>query len=219
MKPLFAVLFALLVCGCATSDFTPYEGAQQKWPTSTGTFVRTINSYNGPGRSGTGKQYTLPVYFGLPNRPYIVLGYVDVETPVGRLFEGSAETSTLKPAVREAGQHGADAIIVVAQGVETRGYGTSTFGNLSSNTSGGGVLFGNGVYTGHATTTENFFGGSFTAPNRSGKARQRGARNVRCGLGAPSREHYAPVSRRKQIAPTAPFRPAGIHVNGLYQDR
>jgi len=73
MKSLLVMLLALLVCGCATSDFTTYEGAQQKWPTSTGTFVRTINSYNGPGRSGTGKQYTLPVYFGLPNRPYIVL--------------------------------------------------------------------------------------------------------------------------------------------------
>jgi hypothetical protein len=27
------------------------------------------------------------------------------------------------------------------------------------------------------------------------------------------------VGRRKEIAPTAPFLPAGIHVNGLYQDR
>jgi hypothetical protein len=27
------------------------------------------------------------------------------------------------------------------------------------------------------------------------------------------------VRRRKEIAPTAPFLPAGIHVNGLYQDR
>jgi hypothetical protein len=168
---LIAFSLAAALTGCATADFTPYEGAQQKWPTSSGTFVRTINSYNGPGRSGTGKQYALPVYFGLPSRPYIVLGYVDVETPVGRLFEGSEETSTLKPAVREAGQHGADAVIVVAQGVETRGYSTSTFGNFSSNTSGGGVLSGNGVYTGHATTTGNFFGGSFTAPNREGKAR------------------------------------------------
>jgi hypothetical protein len=26
------------------------------------------------------------------------------------------------------------------------------------------------------------------------------------------------VRRRKEIAPTAPFLPAGIHVNGLYQD-
>src|SRR5438874_4791328 len=140
---LIVLSLAAALSGCATADFTPYEGAQQNWPTARGAFVRTVNSYNGPGRSGTGQQYTLPVYFGPPNRPYNVLGYVDVDTPVGRLLEGSEETATLKPAVREAGQHGADAIIVVAQGVETRGYSTSTFGNLNSNTSGGGGLSGN----------------------------------------------------------------------------
>jgi hypothetical protein len=171
MKPPFVALLALLLCGCATADFTPYEGTQQNWPTARGTFVKTVNSYNGPGRSGTGRQYSLPVYLGLPNRPYRVLGYIDVDTPVGRLFEGSEQTATLKPAVREAGQHGADAIIVVGQDVETRGYSTSSFGNFTSNTSAGGVLLGNGVYSGHATTTGNFFGGSFTAPNRHGKAR------------------------------------------------
>jgi len=65
--------------------------------------------------------------FGPPNRPYAVLGSVDVDTPVGRLFEGSEQATTLKPAVRVAGQHGADAIIVIAQDVETRGYSTMAF--------------------------------------------------------------------------------------------
>jgi len=41
--------------GCATSDFTPYVGEQQKWPTAKGAFVTTVNSYDGPGRSGTGQ--------------------------------------------------------------------------------------------------------------------------------------------------------------------
>src|SRR5436190_11953972 len=129
-----AFSLAAALTGCATADFTPYEGAQQKWPTSSGAFVRTINSYDGPGRSGTGQQYTLPVYFGPPNRPYIVLGSVDVDTPVGRWFEGSETTTTLKPAVRVAGQHGADAIIAIAQNVETQGYSTTTFARGQSNT-------------------------------------------------------------------------------------
>jgi len=50
------------------------------------------------------------------------------------------------------------------------------------------------------------------------KLRQRSLRNLRFGLAFPSRDNDAPVRRRKEIAPTAPFLPAGIHVNGLYQD-
>src|SRR5204863_3332240 len=127
------VLVAAVLFGCASADFTPYVGEQQHWPTAKGAFVTTINSYDGPGRSGTGQQYTLPVYFGPPNRPYAVLGSVDVDTPVGRLFEGSAQATTLKPAVRVAGQHGANAIIVIAQDVETTGYSTTSFAQGQSN--------------------------------------------------------------------------------------
>src|SRR5438552_3401582 len=115
--PLLAtVCLATAPTGCATADFTPYVGEQQRWPTAKSAFVTPINGYDGPGRSGTGQQYTLPVYFGPPNRPYAVLGSVDVDTPVGRLFEGSEQATTLKPAVRVAGQHGADAIIVICSG-------------------------------------------------------------------------------------------------------
>src|SRR2546428_4629761 len=101
---LIGLLIASMLTGCATADFMPYVGEQQKWPTAKGAFVTTVNSYDGPGRSGTGQQYTLPVYFGPPNRPYAVLGSVDVDTPVGRLFEGSEQVATLKPAVRVAGR-------------------------------------------------------------------------------------------------------------------
>ena len=164
------VLAAAVLTGCATADFTPYVGEPQKWPTAKGVFVTMINSYDGPGRSGTGQQYTLPVYFGPPNRPYIVLGSVDVETPVDRLFEGSAQTTTLKPAVRVAGQHGANAIIVIAQDVQTTGYSTSSFAQGQSHTNFNAAAYGNGIY-GHANTTTNAWGSSFTIPNRSGKAR------------------------------------------------
>jgi hypothetical protein len=161
---------AIVLTGCATADFIPYVGEQQRWLTAKGAFVTTINSYDGPGRSGTGRQYTLPVYFGPPNRPYVVLGSVDVDTPVGRLFEGSEQATTLKPAVRVAGQRGADAIIVIAQDVETRGYSTTAFAQGQSNTNFNASAYGNSVY-GHANTTGNAWGSSFTMPIRQGKAR------------------------------------------------
>ena len=165
-----ALLAAAVLSGCATADFTPYVGEQQRWPTGKGAFVTKINSYNGPGRSGTGQQYTLLVYFGPPNRPYVVLGSVDIDTPVGRLFEGSEQVTTLKPAVRVAGQHGADAIIVIAQDVETRGYSTTAFAQGQSNTNFNASAYGNGVY-GHANATGNAWGSAFSMPNRQGKAR------------------------------------------------
>jgi hypothetical protein len=41
----------------------------------------------------------------------------------------------------------------------------------NSNTQFSGYAWGNGVVTGHANTTGNIFGSSFTVPNRRGKAR------------------------------------------------
>jgi len=167
---LITISLVSVLAGCATADFTPYVGEQQKWPTAKGAFVTTINSYDGPGRSGTGQQYTLPVYFGPPNRTYVVLGSVDVDTPVGRLFEGSEQLTTLKPAVRVAGQHGADAIIVIAQDVETRGYSTMSFAQGQSTMNFNASAYGNSIY-GHANTTANVWGSAFSMPNRQGKAR------------------------------------------------
>src|SRR5689334_10891377 len=90
--------------------------------------------------------------------------------PVGRLFEPSAQTTTLKPAVRVAGQHGANAIIVIAQNVETTGYSTTSFAQGQSTTNFNASAYGNSVY-GHANTNTNAWGSSLTLPNRRGKAR------------------------------------------------
>lgn len=87
----------------------------------------------------------------------------------GQVFERSAQTTTLKPAVRVAGQHGANAILVIAQDVETTGY---SFAQGQSNTNFNAAAYGNGIY-GHANTTTNAWGSSFTMPNRTGKARVR----------------------------------------------
>ena len=125
----------------------------------------------GPGEAEPASNTHWRSILGPPNRPYSVLGSVDVDAPVGRLFERSEAITTLKPAVREAGQHGADAIIVIGQGVETRGYSTMSFANANSNMSFSGVAYGNGIFTGNANTTANAFGSSFTTPIRHGQAR------------------------------------------------
>jgi hypothetical protein len=69
-----------------------------------------------------------------------------------------------------AGQHGANAVIVIAQDVETTGYSTTSFAQGQSNTNFSASAYGNGIY-GHANTTTNAWGSSSTLPNRRGKAR------------------------------------------------
>ena len=61
-------LIAMLT-GCTSTEFTPYAGAQQNWPISSGAFVSN--------------KYVLPVYQGPPPRPYIVLGYIEAATSAG----------------------------------------------------------------------------------------------------------------------------------------
>ena len=63
---LLGLTVAAALTGCAVADFTPYQGAQQNWPTARGAFVST--------------QYAVPAYHGYPARPYIVLGYLDATT-------------------------------------------------------------------------------------------------------------------------------------------
>jgi hypothetical protein len=77
IERLFALSVATALAGCATADFTPYVGAQQNWLTSSGAFVQTIEAGNG--LMSEGGRYKLPVYFGPPNKPYRVIGYLDAE--------------------------------------------------------------------------------------------------------------------------------------------
>ena len=72
---LIALLFATVIGGCAVADFTPYQGAQQNWPVSSGTFVDN--------------KYAVPVFYGAPNRPYVVLGYLNAETAPVRSRRGA----------------------------------------------------------------------------------------------------------------------------------
>ena len=50
------------------------------------------------------------------------------------------------------------------------------------------------------------------------KLRQRGTPHLRFGFASPSREHHAPMSRRKYIAATVIVCREGIQVNGFFQD-
>jgi hypothetical protein len=126
MKPMFSLLFALasvLFCGCASSpDFTPYVG-KQAWPQSPGSFVET--------------KYTVPIYYGWPDKPYIVLGVI------------TTEGNNIASVARFAKLHGADALIY--RKTLTGNAGTyTTPGHATSFTSGN---FANDQYSGITTTT------------------------------------------------------------------
>jgi hypothetical protein len=141
MGPLhFAIvaLTTLFFSGCAIGDFTSYSGQQQNWPTQPGSFVST--------------NYVIPAYVhSWPDRPYIVLGYLDATTaPIRR-------RGVVAFAARRAKELGADAIIVMQQGQEYAG----SINSGSAYTSG--VLYNSGFT---AATT----GTGFSAPLFLGKA-------------------------------------------------
>lgn len=150
MKPLLNVpLLTTLAAfaGCAMADFKPYVGAQQKWPTSPGTFMDT--------------KYAVPTYYGPPPRPYRVLGYVDAMTaPVRR-------RGVVAFAARRAKELGGDAIVVMQEGSEHVG----TYSTGSAYTSGNvtGSYYGRTNYLGAGTygTTGNLYGTGFSSTQSS----------------------------------------------------
>ena len=91
MKLLLIAPAAVVLCACSSSDFHPYVGQQQRWPTSPGTFVDS--------------QYEVPVYYGYPPRPYTVLGMME-ETSHGR------HSNAVDDAAQEAKKLGADAVLM-----------------------------------------------------------------------------------------------------------
>jgi len=127
-KPIITVLgcVTLLLAGCATSDFRPYSGAQQVWPTSPGAFIET--------------KYAVPAYFGLPPMPYEVLGYLNATTGISPLLTRGG----IKYAASRAKQIGGDAIIVLGEGAQylgtvSGGSGYTSYGGGSATSSYGGA--------------------------------------------------------------------------------
>jgi hypothetical protein len=93
MKIFLILITAGLLTSCATSNFTPYEGAQN-WLVSQGVLVD--------------RKYAVPVYYGPPPQPYIVMGSLDI----GNATAGSE----IGAAANKAKKLGADAIIVLRHG-------------------------------------------------------------------------------------------------------
>jgi TPR repeat protein len=123
LLPIFSALACVLLCGCVSSpDFTPYVG-KQGWPQSPGSFVET--------------KYTVPIYYGWPDKPYIVLGII------------TAEGRNTANVARYAKLHGADALIYRKTLTGDAGIYT-TPGHATSITSGN---FSYGQYSGFTTTT------------------------------------------------------------------
>jgi len=135
-------LIAMLT-GCTSTEFTPYAGAQQNWPTASGAFVSN--------------KYVIPVYQGPPPRPYIVLGYIEAATSAGT---GDYRTDAINAAARRARAIGGDAIIVQSNGREYAGTystgGAVTSGNYGGNVTGTAVgpnVIGTVSGTGYSTTS------------------------------------------------------------------
>jgi hypothetical protein len=124
---------ALFLSSCATADFTPYAGAQQNWPTARGAFVAT--------------QYAVPVFFGAPNRPYDVIGYLKAETDAFRNTQGHV----IDFMARRAREVGGNGLIVV-------GVGSHYLGSVSSGSVYGNVYGQGFTATSYATSTPMFGG-------------------------------------------------------------
>jgi hypothetical protein len=84
---------ALGLSSCAIGDYHAYVGAQKTWPTSAGSYVDTVEG--------------IPIFYGFPPRPYVVLGHLEAKTaPIRRHTRFSF-------AARRAKALGADAIIAL----------------------------------------------------------------------------------------------------------
>lgn len=89
---------AMLIAGCAWAEFKPYQGVQRAWPTASGSFMK----------QGT----VIPVYYGYPPKPYVVLGIIETTTaPIRR-------KQAVSFAARRGQEMGADALLVLEEGKE-----------------------------------------------------------------------------------------------------
>ncbi|PYI97969.1 MAG: hypothetical protein DME98_06200 [Verrucomicrobia bacterium] len=107
-----------LLAGCATADFTPYSGAQQNWPVATGGFMDT--------------KYAVPVFYGTPNRPYEVIGYLKAETDAYR----NTRDQVVGFMARRARELGGNGLILV--GTSSHYMGSASSASVYGNVYGSG---------------------------------------------------------------------------------
>jgi hypothetical protein len=129
MKSPIVAALGIVLCSCSSSDFHPYAGQQQKWPTSPGTFMDS--------------QYDVPVYYGYPPRPYTVLGMME-ETSHGR------HSNAVSDAAEEAKKIGGDAVLVQSHGSASEPAAAFTTGSITPIGSGA-MMTGSTVIARHHT--------------------------------------------------------------------
>jgi hypothetical protein len=118
------LLISAALVACAHTEFIAYSGAQQKWPTAPGAMVAKL---------------AVPVYYGLPPRPYTVLG--EIATSKGQTWAWSdVQSEAMEQAADETKKRGADAIIVMSRDASVTGYTSSGTATVVGNTA-----FGSGV--------------------------------------------------------------------------
>jgi len=123
-------LITILTCGAGSAlaqdsgkkfndaAFMGYEGAQ-KWPTGTGAEIVS--------------DFAVPIYFGLPNRPYKVLGrvYDDRTSGIGVMTRAFAEglfseRDRQRDCADQAKFRGGDALVVTNDARVIKAFGLST---------------------------------------------------------------------------------------------
>jgi hypothetical protein len=139
MKKLMNLFAAMLTAclffgGCATADLTPYHGTQQNWPVASGAFADN--------------KYAVPVFYGTPDRPYDVIGYLKAETDAYRNTKGQV----IDFMARRAREVGGNGLVVVSMG-------SHYLGSLSSGSVYGNV-YGQGFTATSYSTSVPMFGGN-----------------------------------------------------------
>jgi hypothetical protein len=100
---LATLCLALALSGCATATYAPVAGQP---PGKTGTRA-VVNSC-----------LRLPLYSGPPKRPYVVIGIIHAAS-------GANSMEAARAAVREANEHGADALVLLEEYVRRAGIRTT----------------------------------------------------------------------------------------------
>ena len=94
---------------------------------------------------------------------------MEVESAPLAVWE-TGKSESIKPAVKEAIKHGADAVILLASGTNATGSTTFTSGQWGSSTTTTGGVYGD-YFNAQSQTTAGGFGSSTTFPIRKGYAR------------------------------------------------
>lgn len=107
MRRVAAFLLLLTCTACYTSRFLAFSGRQEDWPIASHSYLNT--------------NAAVPIYTGLPPRPYDIIGEIIIQTQ-------SPFVDTMDTAARIARAQHADALLIVDEHAQHIGNVTSAFG-------------------------------------------------------------------------------------------